>query len=64
MNQEIKTYKISLTSGDDIYFNVTLELVDVLDWLTQEKQTTFFETNKKSPTTIFRKHIVKITEVK
>lgn len=64
MQPQINKFKIYLTSGDTIYVKVPLELIEVVDWLTYEKTTMFYELDHNKPTIIFRKHIVKITEVK
>lgn len=64
MNEPIRKFKISLTSGEVIFLEGLLQLIDVVDWFTHKKTTTFFELDKETPTTIFRKHIVKISEVK
>lgn len=62
--QNLKKYRLSLTSGEDVIFtSALLSIIDVIDFLTKEKFVYIFTDNKEW-VYIFRKHIVKITEAK
>ena len=62
--QNQKNYRVSLTSGEFVTFTSPYQFtIDVIDFLTEEKFITVFTTNNEWEY-IFRKHIVKVKEVK
>lgn len=56
-------YNITLINNEHIYINTLMRTIDIIDFLTVNKHITIFN-EFGFQTTIFRKHIVKITEVK
>lgn len=56
-------YNITLINNEHIYINTLMRTIDIIDFLTVNKHITIFN-EFGFQTTIFRRHIVKITEVK
>lgn len=56
-------YDITLINNEHIYIYTLMNHIDIIDFLTVNKHITIFN-EFGFQTTIFRKHIVKITEVK
>lgn len=59
----MKKFKLHLSNNDIFIFHSNKDLIDVIDSFTKEKITKIYEDGKIIEV-IFRKHIVKITEVK
>ncbi|MGO3094458.1 MAG: hypothetical protein ACTIJD_11600 [Staphylococcus saprophyticus] len=59
----MKKFKVHLSNNDIFIFHSNKDLIDVIDSFTKEKITKIYEDGKIIEV-IFRKHIVKITEVK
>lgn len=56
-------YDITLINNEHIYIHALMNQIDIIDCLTENKHITICN-EFGFKTTIFRKHIVKITEVK
>lgn len=59
----MKKFEVHLSNNETITFHTDKNLIDVIDYFTREKYIKIYEDGKISEV-IFRKHIVKITEVK
>lgn len=59
----MKNFEIHLSNNDSFIVHTNKILIDVIDHFTKEKYVKIYEDGKFSEV-IFRKHIVKITEVK
>lgn len=57
------SYDVTLTDNNNIYIHTSMNQIDVIDYLTENKNITLFD-EFGVKTTIFRKHIIKIKEVK
>lgn len=59
----MKNFEIHLSNNDSFIIHTNKNLIDVIDHFTKEKHIKIYEDGKISEV-IFRKQIVKITEVK
>lgn len=59
----MKKFEVHLSNNDIFTFHSNKYLIDVIDSFTREEFTEIYEDGKISEV-IFKKHIVKITEVK